>query len=373
MQKGVVMRSNYNGRFTAIAPGAIIPGYMPDFRIYVFANGRHILWANNGNTVTPDQLKKLMESGAEEVYIDIEDGFVYDQYLENRMGDILTREEPSGRQKAEIFARVTNKVIKQTFASTHESSVVQQESIDRIEAVVANALSFIAESRSIEALSKMVGHDYNTYEHATKVLWLTVMFLNENQDVLEQIEPGYTEYSNMEKKRLLERCGVAAMLHDIGKVLVPPGILNKNGPLNETEWEIIKSHTLGGLAMLLDTDIPVFVKKAVVQHHEDFNGGGYPMKIEGNSIHPLARIVRIMDVFDAMTSRRSYKDAMSPIEVAKIMAGDGQDRDSGMKRCFDERYLRKFIILLGKLPAMTLANRGKSGIPSGAELKAYAA
>lgn len=349
---------NYNGRFTAIPPGAILPGTMPSFRIFVRSNGRHILWATNGNAVTYEQLKRLAESGPNEVYIDIEDSFKYDQYLETHFGNILKREEPSGQQKAEIFIRVTNKVINQTFSASRESTVVQQETVGRIEAVVENALAFIAESRSIEALSKMVGHDYNTYEHATKVLWLTVLFLKSNKDILEHINPDYESYNADEKRKLLEQCGVAAMLHDIGKVLVPAEILNKNGPLNETEWEIIKRHPLGGLAMLLDTEIPLFVKKAILHHHEDFNGGGYPMNIEGDSIHPLARVIKIADAFDAMTSKRPYKDAISPSEAVRIMAGTpengngGQNRNNGMKHCFDEKYLRKFIILLGKLPAI---------------------
>jgi len=177
---------------------------------------------------------------------------------------------------------------------------------------------FIAETKSLEALSKIIGHDYKTYEHATKVMWLTVLFLKENSDILEQIEPDYVHFTEHEKKKLLEQCGVAAILHDIGKVFVPTEILNKNGPLNEVEWEIVKRHPFGSLALLLDTGIPTFVKKAVLHHHEDFKGGGYPIGVAGDDIHPLARVIKIADVFDAMTSKRPYKDAMVPAEAIKL-------------------------------------------------------
>jgi len=344
--------------FTAIPPGAILPGSMPDFRIFIRSNNRYILWAREGNTVTVEQLKKLAD-GPNEVYIDVEDGFKYDQYLETYLGDILKKEEPSNQQKAEIFSRVTNKVIGQTFAKTQSIGTLPQGVADRVKTVVENAFFFIAETKSLEALSKIIGHDYKTYEHATKVMWLTVLFLKENSDILEQIEPDYVHFTEHEKKKLLEQCGVAAILHDIGKVFVPTEILNKNGPLNEVEWEIVKRHPFGSLALLLDTGIPTFVKKAVLHHHEDFKGGGYPIGVAGDDIHPLARVIKIADVFDAMTSKRPYKDAMVPAEAIKIMVGTRsadngngrQNRDSGMKHCFDEKYLRKFVVLLGKLPA----------------------
>jgi len=122
--------------------------------------------------------------------------------------------------------------------------------------------------------------------------------------------------------------------------------------------EIMKRHPLNGLAMLLETDLPLFVKKAVLHHHEDFHGGGYPMSLEGPNITVLARLLRIIDVFDAMTSRRPYKDPMRPRQAAQIMIGEREDRDAeegederdlGMRQCFDRELLKKFIVFLGNV------------------------
>jgi hypothetical protein len=112
--------------------------------------------------------------------------------------------------------------------------------------------------------------------------------------------------------------------------------------------------------MLLDSEMPIFVKKAVLHHHEDFGGGGYPMNLEGMNITVLARVLRIIDVFDAMTSRRPYKEPVPPLKAAQIMVGTpeeknnggspGQDdRDRGMRQCFDQELLRKFILFLGNM------------------------
>ena len=352
----------------AIPPGAIVPGSLPKFSIYVHSSkGPYVLWAEDGNTVTTEQLLKLSEGGYEQVFVDLDEEFKYEEYLETNLGNILENEAPTDEQKAAIFGKVSTNVVRCAFETSLGMGAMSQEAIERTQRMVRNALMFIAESKSMEALAKMIGHDYRTYEHATKVLWFTVAFLKENDDIMESIQPGHGTFDEDRKKGVLEQCGVGALLHDIGKAFVEQRILNKKGPLTAFEWEVMKRHPLSGLAMLLDTDVPNFVKKAVLQHHEDFHGGGYPMGIEGPAVTVLARVLRIIDVFDAMTSRRSYKEAVLPIRAAQIMIGrpldgngdengddgengNGEDkRDQGMRRCFDEKLLRKFILFLGSV------------------------
>jgi putative nucleotidyltransferase with HDIG domain len=165
----------------------------------------------------------------------------------------------------------------------------------------------------------------------------------------------------LQQAEILRQCGVGALLHDIGKTYVSQEILNKSGPLTKVEMEIMKRHPLHGLAMLLITGIPEFVKKAVLQHHEDFDGSGYPMNLKGLNINILARVLRITDTFDAMTSRRPYKAPHTPRKAIEIMIGSQppkkkmneegeveEDRDQGMIHCFDEDLLRKFILFLGE-------------------------
>ncbi|MBW2562020.1 MAG: HD domain-containing protein, partial [Deltaproteobacteria bacterium] len=193
---------------------------------------------------------------------------------------------------------------------------------------------------------------------ATKVLWFTVAFLRHTPDIMEQIAPDYEAFDKKQRMEILKQCGVGALLHDIGKAFISHEIINKNEPLTAVEWEIVKRHPLTSLAMLIDADLPPFVMKGIVHHHEDFNGGGYPMGLEGHNITTLARVLRIVDVFEAMTSRRPYKDPMPPMKAAQIMIGKPEDkargkdakrgdRDHGMRWCFDEELLRKFIVFLG--------------------------
>lgn len=345
----------------AIPPGAIIPGALPDFRIYVLGTqGGYTLWALEGNRVSPEQLDRLSESGIKEVFVLVEEHFKYEQYLENNLGNIIGNQVTSDDQKAEIFSKVSTNVIKGAFETSYGLGTMGAAAIKRTQQLIENALIFIRESKSLQALSKMIGHDYQTYTHATKVLWFTVAFLQLNPDILEQIEPDYQTFNEQRKTEMLKQCGVGALLHDVGKAFIAQEILGKNEPLTEIEWEIMKRHPLNSLAMLIDTDIPAFVQKAVLYHHEDFHGGGYPFGIEGSNISVLARVLRIVDVFDAMTSRRPYKEPMAPLKAAQIMIGSPEtkqqddnpeedDRDLGMMMCFDRELLRKFIVFLGNI------------------------
>ena len=347
-----------DGTYMAIPPGAIIPGSLPKFKIYVpLPNGQYLLWASDGNRVSPDQLARLSASGQKEVYVALDEKVKYEEYLENHLGLILESPGPSDEQKAAIFSMVSTNVVKDAFETSLGMGSMGADVLGRTQAMIERAIIFIAESKSLEALAKMVGHDYKTYEHSTKVLWFTMAFLKDNPDILEGIRAGSGNPDQEGNAEILKPCGVAALLHDIGKALISQELLSKVEPLTQAEWEIMKRHPLNGLAMLLDTDVPLFVKKAVLQHHEDFHGGGYPMGLEGGNITTLARVLRIIDVFDAMTSRRPYKGAVPALKAAEIMVGNRTDegngadepdqRDQGMQRCFDPKILRKFIVFLG--------------------------
>jgi HD-GYP domain-containing protein (c-di-GMP phosphodiesterase class II) len=351
-----------SGRYMPIPPAAIIPGALPEFRIFIQTpQGKYVLWALEGNKVTAEQLAMLGEGGFKEIFVDLDEQFKYDQYVESNLGGILENESSSDDQKAEIFSKVSANVVKGAFETSFGLGVMGADALQRTKSLIGNALKFIKESKSLHSLSRMIGHDYQTYEHATKVLWFTVAFLRMNEDILEQIEPGYQTFDETKKIEILQQCGVAALLHDVGKAFVPHEVLIKTDPLSEVEWETMKRHPLNGLAMLLDTDSPLFVKKAVLHHHEDFNGRGYPMGLEGLNINALARVLRITDVFDAMTSRRPYKEPIAPMKAVQIMIGtpddksvvdedSGQDdRDLGMRQCFEEKLLRRFIEFLGNV------------------------
>jgi putative nucleotidyltransferase with HDIG domain len=129
------------------------------------------------------------------------------------------------------------------------------------------------------------------------------------------------------EERLLVEFG--AMLHDIGKIRTPKEILNKPGPLNHDEWEVMYEHTISG-QQLLDRvggrlrDVGVIVRSS----HERWDGGGYPDGLAGEAIPLPSRIVAVADAYSAMTTRRSYREALShEVAIAELGANAGTQFD----------------------------------------------
>lgn len=109
--------------------------------------------------------------------------------------------------------------------------------------------------------------------------------------------------------RDLERLHTGGLLHDVGKIGVPDGVLLKQGPLEDHELAIIRRHPQVGLSIVEPVGLEPEVAAIVVQHHENFDGSGYPAGRAGENISPLARIVRVVDAFEAMTADRVYRRA----------------------------------------------------------------
>jgi putative nucleotidyltransferase with HDIG domain len=112
---------------------------------------------------------------------------------------------------------------------------------------------------------------------------------------------------------------IGAYLHDVGKVRVPHEILNKPGKLTPAERQVMEQHTLYGLELLASVEFPWQVKPIIRSHHEKLDGSGYPDRLRGDEVPLTAQIIGIVDVYDALTTTRSYRAAMSPVEaVAEI-------------------------------------------------------
>ena len=131
-----------------------------------------------------------------------------------------------------------------------------------------------------------------------------------------------------EQERLLL---YSSPLHDIGKIGIPDAILLKHGKLDDKEFKLMKEHTTIGGLMLQDGERYPIIKAGQIiaqQHHEKYNGSGYPLGLSGEDIHVYARIVSIVDVFDALSSKRVYKDAFSLEKTLEIMKdGEGSHFD----------------------------------------------
>ena len=130
---------------------------------------------------------------------------------------------------------------------------------------------------------------------------------------------------------------IGALLHDVGKLVIPEEVLNKPGRLTEDEWALMRRHPTAGVEMVSEIVFPWDIRPIIEQHHECWDGSGYPNGLSGEQIAFTARILAIADVYDALTSERSYKKALAHEDAMTIMRRDvGRQFDPALFRAFDE-------------------------------------
>lgn len=157
----------------------------------------------------------------------------------------------------------------------------------------------------IHDMETIKAYDENTFEHCINVAIAAVTM---------GIGLGYNYYR-------LKNLAVGSLMHDIGKQLVPVDIINKKGRLTDTEMQVVKEHPVYGYN-ILSKEINAYssTREIVHQHHENWDGSGYPRGLKGEEIYELAMVTHVCDVFDALISKRSYKEAFTyhtAIEILK--------------------------------------------------------
>lgn len=133
--------------------------------------------------------------------------------------------------------------------------------------------------------------------------------------------------------RLLVKC---AIYHDIGKLAIPKEIVNKPSPLTPDEYQVMKSHSMKGYAILKNLNMDKHIQLAAMMHHERCDGSGYPLGVKAEKMDSYSKIIAIADVYEAMTAPRSYRKAKCPFEAVKIFESNGL-------ALYDTKFLMTFL------------------------------
>lgn len=294
---------------------------VPGFDLYLRTRtGRMALYQRGDVQFRKDQRQRLRDHNIEELYVPAADRKQCLRYLEGHLDDVLRNGTVPQPQRAKILYSSASMLIEDVFADPTVGA-----SIARAQSFVDSTVDYLfRKAEHFTDLLDIMSFDYHTYTHSVNVCVFGVALGR---------RLGYGQ-------RDLNRLGAGLLLHDTGKARIDPAILAKRGQLTPAEWEIIKTHPECGVELLKQAGgVEPDSLLVVLQHHEKCSGDGYPAGLTEGQIHSFAKIAAVADVFDALTTERSYKRAVASFPALRTMQAE-------MAEALDRTILRELIMLL---------------------------
>ncbi|SQG00179.1 HDIG domain protein [Paucimonas lemoignei] len=303
-------------------------------------------WASQVDVQLDDLalLKHIQQSAIKEVWIDTRLGLKPDGTCSSLPDDAeaagtapATMAEEISRAKL-ICGRAKNAVM----AMFTEAKMGRAMDVTNVELLVEEiSRSIVRHPHALISLSRLKTSDEYTYMHSVSVCALMV---------------ALARRMAMSEQEVRE-AGAAGLMHDVGKMMIAPEILNKPGRLTDEEFTAIKHHPEAGLKILQNSEATnAAVLDVCLHHHEKVDGSGYPHRLTGEQISRFAKMGAICDVYDAVTSDRPYKKGWGAAHSLREMAS--------WKGHFDEKIFQAFVKTLGIYPVGTLVRleSGRLGV-----------
>lgn len=306
--------------FIGVKLHLIRPDAIPSVSFFVKRGKRYRMFREQKESFSAFEMQHLLDAGIDRVYIDKKDAGPIRQYLETFLSTNatapVTMEAQVGLMRS-AAVRITEELFQDP----------SPENIRKGMKVVSGFVNvLIRDPKAFYHLIRLSSHDHYTYQHSVGV-GLNAIALGKRLKLASEEE-------------LLD-LGIAGLLHDIGKTKVKPEIINKPGPLDKAEWEEMRQHSTWGYELLKDNrDVNQRAKLAVLHHHEENAGGGYPHGLMENQISVFAKIITIADIFNALTTDRTYSKAKTPFEAFKLI-------QTAMPHKVDKQLFAELVMIYG--------------------------
>lgn len=271
--------------------------------------------------ITKSIINKLVANSV--LFVEISDEPIDTDISFDFMSDFMVDTEAITKTKEyKTFKRRYERNIE--IMSEHFNDIVHKNAPAEVDTMLANAMNIMESTDSplsiFTMMSTLKNYDDSTFNHSLNVALICNIFGQWLNLSSEQIE-------------LLTACG---LFHDVGKLLIPEHIIKKPGKLTPEEYALVKTHTQQGYDLLKKRKADLHIQYSALMHHEKCDGTGYPLSLAGDQIDWCAQIVTIADIYEAMTSKRVYREAMSPFTVISNFEEDGLKK-------YNPRYLLTFL------------------------------
>ena len=280
-------------------------------------NEPQVLYREAEYPLSQDRAEGLIEICEEALYVRASDYAKFSKDLTESLEAALEKELLAPTERYEVLQTAVSLEIEQSMRMVScDNYVAKTKTIGR------QITSLLDETELLPTdLFQIVRHDFHTFVHVTNVAGYVTLLAKE---------------LGIQEKSELERIATGGLLHDIGKRHIPRSLLTKTDALTNQEWSFIRQHPQKGYEDLCHRQSIDFGQLMMTyQHHEHINGHGYPVGIGDDEIHPWAKMLAVVDVFDALTGERPYRSpatASQAIEFIESRAGTQFDKE--IVRCW---------------------------------------
>jgi putative nucleotidyltransferase with HDIG domain len=306
--------------FCSIPINLFVIGTPITFDLYFYYQRQYVLFKSKGNQWTAEDSQKVKSGSFKGLFGKFKTTKDHHDYLHSKMKEIMNKPDVAVERKAKVLAEISTPILDGLFKS-HDSS----EMIASAAELAQSCMTYVSERGSLPELFKAAGDSLSEHAHALFTSAYSIA-LGRKMGVQDQAQTF--------------ALGLGGLLHDIGKVKIDQQILEKPNELDDQEWLIIRQHPEMGEQILYHRQaVPALTRRIVLEHHERFNGKGYPRGIR--NIHTFSKIVSVVDCFNALTRNRPWAPAMPPYEALKFMLNQ-------MRTEFDPVVMQQFISMLSK-------------------------
>lgn len=302
--------------------GHLFPHAPGDFQVFLRHGENHTLFARGGETVSGLRREMLREYGVKTVYIHRDERGLYREYMRRHLAGALLDGQTSVTEKAALFYHNCCEIVREVIQKQLPQGVSASQGRQLVR-YVRDCVAFLCSETGLARMGSLMSHDYDVYSHGVHVFVYTVYLLRSLG------LPG----------PVIVQAGVGALLHDSGKEAVDAAILTKPGKLTAEEFLAIQEHPAKGIRFCRGLSLSRLARECILFHHEKLNGRGYLKGLSGQDIPIHVRAVSLADVYDALTSKRCYAEAVRPYEALRIMRHE-------MTGAFDIELYKRFVMLL---------------------------
>ncbi|MDA0184342.1 HD-GYP domain-containing protein [Solirubrobacter phytolaccae] len=245
-------------------------------------------------------------------------------WIEDELGADIDVTEPLTPETRAKVHKATAGALSAANTALRSGSGMPREVVESLGDVAGSMVNDLLDCpEAALALEDLGAFDDYTHKHSVQVTLLGLLIARRVWQTEGWIDyRGRRRFDRIEDR--LRKLGLGLLVHDVGKLAVPPEILNKPGRLTDPEMEIMKGHAMAGVELLRPADLSPLSLSVVRDHHERVDGSGYPEGLFGSQVQEFPRIAAVADVFDAVTSQRVYKPAAPPhVGVRVIREGSG--------------------------------------------------